>query len=105
MSDLRERIRCVGLPVTAAPTTITGTFPLQFNIAMMHSRGYPKLRIKVQLCSGISNHTSPNLICVDYQRCMWLYHHLGIDPATTFKDYSGRPRYLLEERDPITELL
>lgn len=34
-----------------------------------------------------------------------VYHHLGIDPATTFPDYSGRPRYVLEERRKIAELL
>lgn len=34
-----------------------------------------------------------------------VYRHLGIDPALTFDDYSGRPRYVLEERQPITELL
>jgi len=34
-----------------------------------------------------------------------VYRHLGIDPAWTFADYSGRPRYVLEERRPITELL
>ena len=33
-----------------------------------------------------------------------LYKHLGIDPATTFPDPSGRPRYVLEMREPITEL-
>lgn len=33
-----------------------------------------------------------------------VYRHLGIDPATTFSDYAGRPRFLLEERQPITEL-
>jgi hypothetical protein len=30
-----------------------------------------------------------------------LYQHLGIDPAMTFNDNSGRPRYLLEERGPV----
>lgn len=30
-----------------------------------------------------------------------VYRHLGIDPATTFTDNSGRPRYLLEERTPV----
>ena len=30
-----------------------------------------------------------------------VYGHMGIDPATTFTDNSGRPRYLLEERTPI----
>lgn len=34
-----------------------------------------------------------------------VYHHLGIDPATTFNDYSGRPRYILEERGLISELI
>ena len=34
-----------------------------------------------------------------------VYRHLGIDPAMTFDDFSGRPRYVLEERRPITELL
>lgn len=34
-----------------------------------------------------------------------MYRHLGIDPAQTFADFSGRPRHLLEERAPITELL
>jgi len=34
-----------------------------------------------------------------------IYHHLCIDPALAFADYSGRPRYVLEERRPIAELL
>lgn len=34
-----------------------------------------------------------------------LYRHMGIDPAMTFNDLSGRPRYLLENRKLITELL
>jgi hypothetical protein len=34
-----------------------------------------------------------------------LYHALGIDPAMTFPDFSGRPTYLLDDRDPIEELL
>jgi Protein of unknown function (DUF1501) len=35
-----------------------------------------------------------------------LYHVLGIDPgATTFRDFSGRPRYLLEDYRQISELL
>jgi hypothetical protein len=33
-----------------------------------------------------------------------LYRHLGIDPGMTFRDYTGRPRYILEEREPIREL-
>lgn len=34
-----------------------------------------------------------------------IYRHLGIDPALTFNDYAGRPRYILEEREPVVELL
>lgn len=34
-----------------------------------------------------------------------LYRHLGIDPMMTFPDMSGRPRYLLEDRKLITELV
>jgi hypothetical protein len=34
-----------------------------------------------------------------------VYRHLGIDPAMTFRDFTGRPRHVLEEREPIVELL
>lgn len=34
-----------------------------------------------------------------------VYRHLGIDPALTFNDYAGRPRFILEERQPVAELL
>jgi hypothetical protein len=34
-----------------------------------------------------------------------LYHVLGIDPATTIPDHNGRPMYLLEDRDPISEVI
>jgi hypothetical protein len=33
-----------------------------------------------------------------------VYRHLGIDPALAFPDFTGRPRYVLEEREPIPEL-
>jgi hypothetical protein len=33
-----------------------------------------------------------------------MYHVLGIDPATRFPDFSGRPQYLLERHEPIAEL-
>ena len=33
------------------------------------------------------------------------YRHLGIDTSLTFSDHSGRPRYLLEDRQLISELL
>ena len=34
-----------------------------------------------------------------------MYHHLGINSETTFDDLSGRPRYILERRELIQELL
>jgi hypothetical protein len=34
-----------------------------------------------------------------------IYRHLGIDPSLTFPDLAGRPRYILERREPIAELL
>jgi len=34
-----------------------------------------------------------------------LYRHLGIDASRTFPDLSGRPRYLLERRELIEELI
>ncbi len=34
-----------------------------------------------------------------------LYHHLDIDPDTTFPDHTGRPQFLLDDRRKITELL
>src|SRR5262249_50274302 len=33
-----------------------------------------------------------------------MYRHLGIDPAITLPDHTGRPRSLLEIREPIDEL-
>jgi hypothetical protein len=34
-----------------------------------------------------------------------LYQTIGIDPATTFIDGSGRPMYILDDRQPVVELL
>jgi hypothetical protein len=34
-----------------------------------------------------------------------LYRAMGIDPAMTFLNGSGRPMYILDEREPVTELL
>lgn len=34
-----------------------------------------------------------------------LYRHLGIDPATALNDLNGRPVYLLDDREPVRELL
>ncbi len=34
-----------------------------------------------------------------------IYQALGIDPGQTFPNGSGRPMYILDDRDPVTELL
>ena len=34
-----------------------------------------------------------------------LYHVLGIDSIVTFPDHSGRPRYILDDREKIAELV
>jgi hypothetical protein len=34
-----------------------------------------------------------------------LYRAIGIDPSMTFPDGSGRPMYILDDREPVTELL
>lgn len=34
-----------------------------------------------------------------------VYHVLGIDPETTIPDHTGRPQYLLDEREQIAELV
>jgi hypothetical protein len=34
-----------------------------------------------------------------------LYKALGIDPAMTFSNGAGRPVYILDDRDPVTELI
>jgi hypothetical protein len=34
-----------------------------------------------------------------------LYRHLGIDPAATIPDHSNRPMHVLDDREPVRELL
>jgi hypothetical protein len=34
-----------------------------------------------------------------------LYHAIGIDPAITFPNGAGRPMYILDDREPVRELL
>ncbi|HZE98096.1 MAG TPA: DUF1501 domain-containing protein [Planctomycetota bacterium] len=34
-----------------------------------------------------------------------LYHVLGIDPSATIPDHNGRPQYVLDDRDPVVELI
>jgi Protein of unknown function (DUF1501) len=43
--------------------------------------------------------------CSASQVLATLYRTLGIDPARQFTDGSGRPRYILDDREPIAELL
>ena len=37
--------------------------------------------------------------------CATVYRWLGIDPNLTFRDYSGRPQYMLEQGRAIDEIL
>ena len=34
-----------------------------------------------------------------------LYRAIGIDPGMTFPNGSGRPMYVLDDREPVKELL
>jgi len=34
-----------------------------------------------------------------------LYHVLGIDPSATILDHNGRPQFLLDDRDPVKDLI
>jgi hypothetical protein len=34
-----------------------------------------------------------------------IYRTLGIDPATRLLDFRGRPQHLLDDREPIAELI
>jgi hypothetical protein len=43
--------------------------------------------------------------CSASQVLSTLYQVMGIDPSRTFMDNSGRPRHLLEDREPVRELL
>ena len=47
---------------------------------------------------------SPRAPYLPQQVLGMVYRHLGIDPGLTFPDFTGRPRHVLEEREPITEL-
>jgi hypothetical protein len=43
--------------------------------------------------------------CTPSQLLATIYQAMGIDPAQTFPSGSGRPMYILDDREPITELL
>jgi hypothetical protein len=34
-----------------------------------------------------------------------MYQALGIDPSQTFPNGSGQPTYMLDDREPVSELL
>ena len=34
-----------------------------------------------------------------------IYQAIGIDPATTFLNTAGRPTYIVDDRDPVRELI
>ena len=36
---------------------------------------------------------------------MTMYHVLGIDPSTAFSDHDGRPLPILDDREPVRNLL
>ncbi len=43
--------------------------------------------------------------CTPSQVLSTIYQAMGIDPAQTFPNGSGRPMYILDDRQPLTELL
>ena len=43
--------------------------------------------------------------CTAAQVLATLYRAMGIDAGRTFTDASGRPRHILDDRQPIAELL
>ncbi len=43
--------------------------------------------------------------CTPAQLLATIYRAMGIDPSITFPNQSGRPMYILDDRDPVTELL
>ena len=47
---------------------------------------------------GDRKYTVPQLLST-------LYQAIGIDPSQTFMSGSGRPMYILDDREPVTELL
>ena len=65
------------------------------------------LKVGQVIGSTTKNGERPKDRPIHYQQMFaTLYRHLGIDPAvTTIMDPNNRPQYLLEETDPIRELL
>jgi hypothetical protein len=43
--------------------------------------------------------------CTVSQVLSTLYRSIGIDPAMTFPNNNGRPMYILDDREPLNELL
>ncbi len=46
-----------------------------------------------------------NRRCTPSQLLSTIYTKMGIDPAMTFPNNSGRPMYVLDDREPLAELL
>ena len=64
--------------------------------------------LKMGQCVGETNSTGEAPVTRAYtpQNILaTLYHVLGIDPSTTLPDLNGRPQYLLENREPVKELI
>ncbi len=43
--------------------------------------------------------------CTPSQLLSTVYHAIGVDPAMTFPNNNGRPMYILDDREPLRELL
>ncbi len=48
--------------------------------------------------SKVTPYTPSNILAT-------LYRHLGIDPAITIPDHANRPMYILDDREPVKELV
>jgi Protein of unknown function (DUF1501) len=91
-----------------APAGGSGPKPAPHRILPLHRRslrhpggeGVPVVR------PPLSFHEPPGYLGLAFQNVFaTLYHNLGIDPATTVADREGRPMALLDEREPIRELI
>ena len=43
--------------------------------------------------------------CTPSQVLSTIYRAIGIDPAKTFPNQAGRPMYVLDDREPVSELI
>ena len=63
--------------------------------------------VTIQRDLGLMTHTIVIflVIAVGQSVLAMVYRHLGIDPAMTFDDLTGRPRHILDHRTLIKELI